>query len=236
MPRGLSYIAAQLAGSILGAGLVVLTCPAELMQVNRKDGVLGMPFLPKDDTQVASFIAEVMGTALITAVYWTAISEDEISPQVKSYMLGAAMFIAQVCFYKHSGACFNPIFVFGPSLMAKNLENYHWLYWFGPVIGALITSYALDKISRTRDDTMSKKRIAKEIKQEKEIEMEREDIEFERKKKLAVNTIKEIPKKQRDFELSDDEGLDMAMDFEETSEEYDEESFTDSGDEDLLLE
>ena len=37
-----------------------------------------------------------------------------------------------------SGACMNPARAFGPAVVA-NYWNYHWIYWVGPLCGALLT-------------------------------------------------------------------------------------------------
>ncbi|CAB1338277.1 unnamed protein product, partial [Coregonus sp. 'balchen'] len=37
-----------------------------------------------------------------------------------------------------SGGCMNPARAFGPAVVA-NYWEYHWIYWVGPVAGALIT-------------------------------------------------------------------------------------------------
>ncbi|KAF3704629.1 Aquaporin-8 [Channa argus] len=37
-----------------------------------------------------------------------------------------------------SGACMNPARAFGPAL-AANQWNHHWIYWIGPICGALLT-------------------------------------------------------------------------------------------------
>ncbi|XP_014164529.1 aquaporin-8 [Geospiza fortis] len=36
-----------------------------------------------------------------------------------------------------SGACMNPARAFGPALVA-NCWNYHWVYWVGPMLAALL--------------------------------------------------------------------------------------------------
>lgn len=38
-----------------------------------------------------------------------------------------------------SGACMNPAHAFGPAVVA-NYWSYHWIYWVGPMSGALLTA------------------------------------------------------------------------------------------------
>ncbi|KAF7705253.1 hypothetical protein HF521_020539 [Silurus meridionalis] len=37
-----------------------------------------------------------------------------------------------------SGACMNPARAFGPAVVANHWA-YHWVYWIGPMTGALLT-------------------------------------------------------------------------------------------------
>lgn len=37
-----------------------------------------------------------------------------------------------------SGACMNPARAFGPAVVADHWA-YHWVYWIGPMTGALLT-------------------------------------------------------------------------------------------------
>ncbi|XP_006800966.1 aquaporin-8-like [Neolamprologus brichardi] len=37
-----------------------------------------------------------------------------------------------------SGACMNPARAFGPAMAANHWDN-HWVFWVGPVAGALLT-------------------------------------------------------------------------------------------------
>jgi aquaporin rerated protein, other eukaryote len=39
-----------------------------------------------------------------------------------------------------SGAGINPTRVFGPDVVNRSFPHYHWIYWLGPVLGALLAA------------------------------------------------------------------------------------------------
>lgn len=40
----------------------------------------------------------------------------------------------------YTGASLNPARSFGPCVVAASFESYHWIYWIGPVLGALLSA------------------------------------------------------------------------------------------------
>lgn len=46
------------------------------------------------------------------------------------------------CFFKVSGGCFNPALIFGASFLCRYLPPYHWIYYFAPVLGAIVGASA----------------------------------------------------------------------------------------------
>lgn len=40
----------------------------------------------------------------------------------------------------YTGGSLNPARSFGPDVVARNFEGYHWIYWLGPALGALLAA------------------------------------------------------------------------------------------------
>lgn len=38
----------------------------------------------------------------------------------------------------YTGASLNPARSFGPDVAARRFDGYHWIYWVGPLLGALL--------------------------------------------------------------------------------------------------
>ncbi|KEF60668.1 aquaporin rerated protein, other eukaryote [Exophiala aquamarina CBS 119918] len=51
--------------------------------------------------------------------------------------IGMALFVGHLCSVEFTGAGINPARAFGPAVVNHSFPGYHWIYWVGPLIGAL---------------------------------------------------------------------------------------------------
>jgi aquaporin related protein len=54
--------------------------------------------------------------------------------------IGLALFIAELLGVYYTGGSLNPARSFGPSVVLHTFETYHWIYWVGPALGALLAA------------------------------------------------------------------------------------------------
>ena len=47
----------------------------------------------------------------------------------------------------YTGGSLNPARSFGPDVANLSFESYHWIYWIGPIVGALAAS-GYDRLAR----------------------------------------------------------------------------------------
>lgn len=87
-------------------------------------------------------MVELCGAIFLVLVFIRLKTSDDIAPQVRGILMGGALLINMCCFYNVSGACFNPALIFGPSFLSRYLTEYQWIYYFGPVLGAVLGSAA----------------------------------------------------------------------------------------------
>ena len=52
--------------------------------------------------------------------------------------IGLALFIAELSGVYFTGGSLNPARSFGPCVVLRSFPTYHWIYWLGPALGALI--------------------------------------------------------------------------------------------------
>ena len=54
--------------------------------------------------------------------------------------IGLALFVVEIAGVYYTGASVNPARSFGPCVAGANFQGYHWIYWLGPVLGAVIAA------------------------------------------------------------------------------------------------
>jgi len=54
--------------------------------------------------------------------------------------IGMALFVAEIAGVYYTGASLNPARSFGPCVAGANFQHYHWIYWIGPALGAIISA------------------------------------------------------------------------------------------------
>lgn len=54
--------------------------------------------------------------------------------------IGLALFVAEMTGVYFTGGAVNPARAFGPSVVAGSFPGHHWIYWVGPLMGALLSS------------------------------------------------------------------------------------------------
>lgn len=67
--------------------------------------------------------------------------------------IGIALFVAELAGVFYTGGSLNPARSFGPAVAAASFPGYHWIYWVGPSLGALLASafYGLVKVLHYED-------------------------------------------------------------------------------------
>lgn len=51
-----------------------------------------------------------------------------------------SLFVAEIAGVYYTGASLNPARSFGPCVAAASFQGYHWIYWVGPALGALLAA------------------------------------------------------------------------------------------------
>lgn len=54
--------------------------------------------------------------------------------------IGLSLFVAELMGVFYTGGSVNPARSFGPSVVTGSFVSYHWIYWLGPILGALLAS------------------------------------------------------------------------------------------------
>tara|TARA_R110002003_G_scaffold143_1_gene13209 strand:- start:11685 stop:12773 length:1089 start_codon:yes stop_codon:yes gene_type:complete len=54
--------------------------------------------------------------------------------------IGLSLFVAELMGVFYTGGSVNPARSFGPCVVTHQFHTYHWIYWVGPILGALLAS------------------------------------------------------------------------------------------------
>ncbi|XP_035001919.1 aquaporin-8-like [Hippoglossus stenolepis] len=127
------YLAAQILGGMIGAALTKVMYPAELY-----DFALGGVIQPGTSDLGKAMMAETMLTLILTTVVCLGAVNNQTRSPSAPFCIGLTVTANIIAGGMLSGACMNPARAFGPAVVA-NQWAHHWLYWVGPICGALLT-------------------------------------------------------------------------------------------------
>ena len=143
--RGLMFVAAQLAGAVVGALLLLAAIP------DAADTNLGAHALGSDVSISTALVMELMVTfVLVFVIFATAVDPGGIAP-LAPLAIGFAVLVDHLVAIPITGASMNPARTFGPALVSGEWAN-HWIYWVGPLLGGGIAGvmYQVVFINRPR--------------------------------------------------------------------------------------
>ncbi|RBY94414.1 aquaporin [Blastococcus sp. TBT05-19] len=139
-----SYVAAQLAGGVVGA-LATWACYGAAA---RAEGKLGAT-VPADGVSWGrAFLVELLVTFLLVLVVIAVATDDRaegsIAPVAVGFALAAGIFVAGPL----TGGAVNPARAFGPDLLAGELAPL-WLYLVAPTLGGVLAALLYDRVLAT---------------------------------------------------------------------------------------
>ena len=141
-PRTFAYIAAQLTGGVL-AGLAIVAIVGEA-----GDAGASAPRINGDD---AAFVSEIVLTFFLAFVIFGVATDERAQGAFAAVAVGGYVALAAMAWGPIANASMNPARSFGPAV-AANVWDAHWVYWAGPIIGAVLGAgaYQLLRAPRAR--------------------------------------------------------------------------------------
>lgn len=132
----LGYIISQLLGSLFGAFLLSSMFPRNLSSAFH----LGSPALARGVSITEGILIELVLTfILMLSVISTAL--DKRSPNIAGFGIGLTLAFSILVGGSLTGAALNPARALGPEVIANFFDAWY-VYWIGPILGALIASMA----------------------------------------------------------------------------------------------
>lgn len=125
---GLCFISQILAG-ICSAGIVSAILP----------GPLNVATTLGTGTSIAQGVfLEMFLTALLVFTIFMLAAEKHKATYLAPIGIGLALFVAEMVGVFFTGGSLNPARSFGPCVITGNWPGYHYIYWFGPLMGTLL--------------------------------------------------------------------------------------------------
>ena len=126
------FIPAQLLASLCAGGLVSAMFPVPISEANSVLG--GGASIPQ------GLFMEMFFTALLTFVVLMLAVEKSKDTFLAPIGIGLALFVAMIAGTAYTGGSLNPARSLGCAVAARRFPGYHWIYWLGPLLGAVLAS------------------------------------------------------------------------------------------------
>ncbi|KAF7194624.1 Aquaporin-1 [Pseudocercospora fuligena] len=129
--RGLLFFPVQLLAAISAAAVVKAIIPGNIRRVQTT--------LAPDVNVAQGLFLEMFLTSLLVFTVLMLAAEKWRATFVAPVGIGIALFIAELAGAVYTGASLNPVRSFAPCVVSPNFQSYHWIYWVGPLLGALLS-------------------------------------------------------------------------------------------------
>lgn len=138
--EAVSYIAAQLAGAVLGGYVLLALWP-------EKPAALGSTVPSVEPLQALTY--ETLMTALLMFVIVSVATDARAVGAAAAIAIGAVVALDAIFGGPVTGASMNPARSLGPALATGTWQSF-WIYLIGPVLGALLGASAYQLLRKPR--------------------------------------------------------------------------------------
>ncbi|KAK3639635.1 hypothetical protein LTR22_017368 [Elasticomyces elasticus] len=130
--RGLLLWPVQILASMVAAGVVSAIIPGNIRTVQTT-------LTPTMSVAQGVFL-EMFLTAIFIMNILMLAAEKSKDTFIAPIGIGLTLFICEIAGVFYTGASLNPARSFGPCVAGRNFQNYHWIYWIGPLLGAIVAA------------------------------------------------------------------------------------------------
>ncbi|WP_042685456.1 MIP/aquaporin family protein [Candidatus Nitrosotenuis chungbukensis] len=147
---GIGYIVFQIIGAIIAAFSLKTILPELGAKVNY--GTQGGPSALLNNSAMSGFAVEVILTFfLVTVIFMTAVHK-KAAAGMHGIAIGGMIFLLHLVGVPLTGASMNPARTLGPAI-ASGYWDFHWIYWAGPIIGAIIAGLIMNYVFVKKAET-----------------------------------------------------------------------------------
>lgn len=135
------YILSQLIGSLLATLLVLLLVPVDINE--NLETSFDFPKKRKTTSEFQASIMEFVLSMLYVFVYFATIVDKRAPTNIFGFALGGVILMGTVSAGAYTGACANPLRIFGPYLLTAQLGE-SMFYWLATMAGGIFAGFYYD--------------------------------------------------------------------------------------------
>lgn len=141
--EGAVYLVSQLSGAVIGYGMLKMVTPANRLTSGGPEDTdtFCVNILNADLSVMQGLLLEGISTGilmLVACAVWD--SRNENNTDSVPIRFGLTVCALALAFGPYTSCSMNPARSFAPALW-NNQWSHHWVYWFGPIGGALLSSF-----------------------------------------------------------------------------------------------
>jgi len=144
----------QILGGIASAAVVSALFPGPLVVTTE---------LQVDTSKVQGLFIEMFLTAQLVFTIFMLAAEKHKATFIAPVGIGLSLFVAELTGVFFTGGSLNPARTFGPAVVLHNFVGYHWIYWIGPILGAVVASGFYFLMKKLEYETANPDQDAEEI-------------------------------------------------------------------------
>ncbi|KAI1810633.1 aquaporin-like protein [Poronia punctata] len=126
------FIPTQLLGCISAAAVVKVLFPGDISQLNTT--------LAPGVNLAQGLFAEMFFTSFLVFTVLMVAAEKSRDTFMAPIAIGLSLFVAEIPGVYFTGGSLNPARSFGCAVAGPSFPGYHWIYWVGPGLGALVAA------------------------------------------------------------------------------------------------
>ncbi|KAK6431549.1 hypothetical protein LTR95_012287 [Oleoguttula sp. CCFEE 5521] len=130
--RGLVLFPVQVISAMCAAAVVKGIVPGDI--------AITQTTLNPAMTVAQGFFLEMFLTAQLVFTILILAAEKSKDTFIAPIGIGISLFVIEIAGVYYTGASVNPARSFGPCVASRSFTTYHWIYWFGPFLGALVAA------------------------------------------------------------------------------------------------
>jgi len=143
---GIAYLLAQIFGAILAGAIDGLIQPGNGSLVRFG---LPAPQLAIGQSQLVAVFVELIVTFFLMFSYYAVLYTDKVHPAASGLLIGMTLTAGILIAGPFTGGAANPARWLGSAVASMDFDNF-WVYWVGPIAGALLGGFTYERLLMPR--------------------------------------------------------------------------------------